>query len=81
MNDKNKDDIIYCWNGCMDKDTNWWVIMKPIVNDGEDFMWCPSCNQAWESDYEQIPHGPPYKQRMEGISKYIEDKEKEKEQE
>ena len=68
-------EIVYCWNGCMDKDTNWWVIMKPIVHDGEDLMWCPDCNHAWEPDYEQIPHGPPHKQRMEGIARYIEEKE------
>ena len=79
MSKKNRNDIIYCWNGCMDEDSNWWVIMKPIVNDGEELMWCPNCNQAWELDYQQIPLGPPHKQRMKGIAKYLEDKQQEKE--
>ena len=32
--------IIYCWNGCIDKDTDYYVIIKPIVIGDEDFMPC-----------------------------------------
>ena len=70
-------DIIYCWNGCIDKDTGWNKIMSPIVIGDEDFMFCPLCNEAWEPDYDQIPPSAPHKQRMQAIARYIEDKEKE----
>lgn len=66
-------EIVYCWNGCIDKDTDYYVVMQHIKIGDEDFMYCKQCNEAWEPDYEQIPHGPPHKQRMEGIARYIEE--------
>jgi len=61
---------IYCWNGCIDKDTKYYVIMHPIVIDDEDFMYCPQCYWVWEPDYEQIPHGPPHVERMKALARH-----------
>ena len=68
-------EIVYCWNECMDKDTDYYVVMQDITIGDEDYVYCKQCNEAWKLDYEQIPHGPPHKQRMEGIARYIQEKE------
>ena len=70
-------EIVFCWNECMDKNTDYYVVMEHITIGDEDYVYCKQCNEAWELDYEQIPHGPPNKQRMEGIARYIEEKEQE----
>ena len=74
--DENDEKNKYCWNACMDKDTDYYVIMYPIVIDDEDFMYCPQCNEAWEPDYEQIPHGMPHKEWMKALARHHRDKEK-----
>jgi ferredoxin len=51
---------IYCWDGCMDKDTNWNAIMQPIDWGGEDCIFCPECYKIWDLDYKQIPPATPH---------------------
>jgi hypothetical protein len=50
---------IYCWDGCMDKDTDWNAIMQPIDWGGEDCVFCPECYKIWDLDYKQIPPRTP----------------------
>ena len=51
---------IYCWDECMDKDTDWNAIMQPIDWDGEDCMFCPECYKIWDLNYKQIPPRTPH---------------------
>jgi len=65
---------IYCWSECMDEDTDYYVIMQPIIVGDEDCMFCPACYKIWDLTHDQIPPGPTHKQKRQAISRHIKDK-------